>query len=468
MALTLLIDFGSTYTKITAVDLEKGEVVGRSQEPSTVATDMTIGFQRAYDKLLRQVGTSELKIEKKLACSSAAGGLRMVAIGLIPRLTVEAAKQAALSSGAKVVGVYSYELTSGEQQQIEELSPDIILLAGGTNGGNRDVILHNARCLASSKLACPIVVAGNKTVAEEIESILRASEKYVRRADNVMPEVGELNVESSRSVIREIFISRIVQGKGLDKAQNMTGGILMPTPMAVLKGATLLAEGTAEESGLGDLIVIDVGGATTDVDSICEGRPLQPGVILKSLPEAYAKRTVEGDLGIRYNAPLLLELAGKKRVTESMITHDEALAQRIDLERAVKYLAEHIDAIPQTEDDLLIDTALACTAAAIATERHCGTIEAVHTPASTVYVQRGKDLTDVKYIIGTGGIFAYGQGARQILEAVKYDKKNPFSLRPKAPELLIDKLYVLYAGGLLSEVAPAKALRIMKSSLKKV
>ena len=121
-----------------------------------------------------------------------------------------------------------------------------------------------------------------------------------------MPDVNVLNVEPARTMIRKVFIERIIAAKGLKRAEEFVEGILMPTPTAVLKAARLLAPGTPREKGLGDLVVVDIGGATTDVHSVGLGSPGQAGVVRKGLPEPYAKRTVEGDLGIRYNAESIL------------------------------------------------------------------------------------------------------------------------------------------------------------------
>jgi uncharacterized protein (TIGR01319 family) len=64
---------------------------------------------------------------------------------------------------------------------------------------------------------------------------------------------------------------------------------------------------------MGELIVIDPGGATTDVHSIAQGRPTGGNTIVLGLPDPYVKRTVEGDLGIKHNIDTLLELArGRK------------------------------------------------------------------------------------------------------------------------------------------------------------
>ena len=144
----LLIDFGSTYTKLTAGDIENEEIIATSKALTTVDIDIMIGFDKAYNSLIENTGDKNINFIDKLACSSAAGGLKMIAIGLVPELTAEAAKRAALGAGARILGLYSYELSRGEMEEIKTKQPDIILLAGGTDGGNRDCIIHNAKLLA--------------------------------------------------------------------------------------------------------------------------------------------------------------------------------------------------------------------------------------------------------------------------------------------------------------------------------
>ncbi len=166
MKAALLIDFGSTYTKLRAVDVDRATILGSGQGPSTVTTDVTLGMRAALADLERQLGALP-PFAWRLACSSAAGGLRMVTVGLVRELTAEAARQAALGAGARLVGTFAYRLTAADVARIEALAPDILLLAGGTDGGNSEVILHNAAALGASRLACPLVLAGNRGAMDE-------------------------------------------------------------------------------------------------------------------------------------------------------------------------------------------------------------------------------------------------------------------------------------------------------------
>ena len=189
----LLIDFGSTYTKLTAVDLAAPAVLGTASALTTVEEGLIVGYQKARQELAKAVGS--LAYEARIACSSAAGGLRLVAIGLVPELTVEAAKRAALGAGARVVGTYGFELTGSDLEEIMSLQPDLVLLAGGTDGGNKTALRHNGQLLAASPLSVPLILAGNKTVAPEVEELLRRAGKICYRVPNVLPQLDRLNIK---------------------------------------------------------------------------------------------------------------------------------------------------------------------------------------------------------------------------------------------------------------------------------
>ena len=122
-----------------------------------------------------------------------------------------------------------------------------------------------------------------------------------------MPEFNRLNIEPARRKIKELFISRIIEAKGLSRIQEMCKTDIIPTPLAVLNACELLSKGTKNMPGLGDLLAVDIGGATTDVYSISDGRPTLENVTVKGLPEPVSKRTVEGDLGMRYSLPSLVD-----------------------------------------------------------------------------------------------------------------------------------------------------------------
>ena len=454
MKAALLIDFGSTYTKLRAIDLDRRAVLGSGQGPSTVATDITIGMKAALGDLERRMGALP-KFRYRFASSSAAGGLRMVTIGLVPDLTAEAARQAALGAGARLVATFSHRITSSDLAHIVSLAPDILLLAGGTDGGNSDVVLHNARVLGGSSLSCPIVYAGNRVAADD--AVLFLGGKAVTVTNNVMPEINVLDIDPARAVIRQVFIDRIVHAKGMDAAQALFDQVLMPTPAAVMEGARLLADGCHGASGLGELMVVDPGGATTDVHSVATGEPLTPAVFRQGLPEPRIKRSVEGDLGMRHNVAAILDLAGAEA-----LGRDSGIATA-RIVSMVAGLTRDVECLPGDDEAQALDLALVRAAVRMAVLRHCGTVKVVYTVNGPATVQHGKDLSALKTVIGTGGALVHGRDPLSVLRMAVADPADAHgaqSLRPRAPSLLLDREYMLYACGLLASVDPEAALEL--------
>ena len=452
----LLIDFGSTYTKLTAVDVDAEEILGTAAAYTTVQTDINDGLTEGLRKLEEKTG--KLTYVETYACSSAAGGLRMITSGLVPELTGEAAKLASLGAGAKVIGIYAFQLTEDDIEDIQNQKPDIFLLVGGTDGGNTECILHNAKMLATIPPSFPIVIAGNRTAARQCQRILEGHEVYV--CPNVMPKFGTLQIEPTQKQIREIFLTRIIQAKGLSKATALLSDIMMPTPSAVLQAMSLLAQGHGDECGIGELVAVDVGGATTDIYSIADGMPEHMNTVYKGLPEPYAKRTVEGDIGMRYSIHGIVEAAGLSRIA-ALSGLSEARVEQL-----VNHLRANTDLVPNGDSELeALDFALASMAIEEAVRRHAGTIEETYTMMGQTFVQEGKNLTKVRQIVVTGGSLIHTKKTEQIAAHALYSPAQPASLRPKKADVWVDRTYILAAMGLLSSHYPETALRIMKKEL---
>ncbi len=457
MKRVLLIDFGSTYTKVTAVDLEEERVLATAASYTTVQTDINEGLESALQLLSEKTGPVEF--DARYACSSAAGGLKMISCGLVPELTAEGAKQASLGAGAKVMKVYSYQLTESDAEEIQRLKPDIFLLTGGTDGGNKENIIANAHVLAAMEADFPILIAGNRNAADDCRRILEQAGKQVIVTENVMPRFNQLNIQPVQDKIRDLFLDRIISAKGLSEASQLISGIMMPTPAAVLSAMELLAKGTDGETGIGDLIGVDVGGATTDIYSMSNGEPTGVNTVIKGLPEPYAKRTVEGDIGMRYSAAGIAEAAGMETIARIAGLTTERTEELLHL------ITEKTDTLPETEELKALDFALASQAVKTGVTRHAGTIEKVYTPIGETYLQEGKDLRSVEKVIITGGSLIHGERIDEIGANALYDIGQMASLKPLKAEILVDEKYILSAMGLLAHHEPVVALKIMKKEL---
>jgi uncharacterized protein (TIGR01319 family) len=342
-------------------------------------------------------------------------------------------------------------------------------LSGGTDGGDKKTILHNAEMLADSKITCPVLVAGNRVVADKAKSILGKKDKIVYISKNVLPSFDVVDVEPAQNIIRDIFLSHIIKAKGLENAQEFIGKTIVPTPKASLLAAGLLSEGTGNEPGLGSLLVVEIGGATTNIHSVADNSPITPQTIMKGLPEQKLKRTVEGDLGMRYNAHTIFDHVGEERLQSRLNSFaPSGGSAKTDIKQYIKKVSDTIAHIPSSDTEYTLDMVLAKSAALIAVERHAGTVRQEYSISGETTVQYGKNLLDIENIIGTGGVFKYGRHPERILQAGVFDAQKPWILKPKAPKAYIDGDYILYGIGPLSQDYPMQALRIAKKHLKPI
>jgi uncharacterized protein (TIGR01319 family) len=452
-----LADFGSTYTKLRLVDLEEGRLLAKAQAPTSIGTDLMDGYAVALE-----VAESEAEglgeIEEALAVSSAGGGLRVAAVGLVADLTAAAARQAALNAGARVEAVVAGELGDEELDELRRARPEIVLFAGGTDGGRADLVLENAQRLAEARLGAHVVVACNSAVAEEAAGLLRDFGAPASIAANVMPKLGEIAVDSAREGILRAFLEHVIGGKGLSASAEFERMVRMPTPEAVLEAVRLLAQGTDEVPGAGDVLVIDIGGATTDVHSSRVAQAASPGIEDSLLPPPPTLRTVEGDLGLRSGAAGVLAADG--RWIEGETELDKAA-----IGQAVSLRSEDPKWIPGEAAQAHLDHLFAVGCATHALQRHCGTMLLARGEAGPpTLVRNGPDLREVAQVVGTGGVFAHRDDGLEILAAALH-RRAPRSLAPQEPALRVDANYILAAAGLLATHDTGAAAHLLQREL---
>ena len=443
----LVAEIGSTTTVVNAFNGIGGpcpKFLGQGQFPTTVLNgDVTVGLKGAVENLRNSIKQEDIQYDEMLATSSAAGGLRMTVHGLVYDMTVRAAKEAALGAGGIIKMVTAGKLRRTDLKKIQEINPNIILVAGGVDYGERDTSLHNFEAIAALNLEIPMIYAGNIENQDEIKEIAKEFGVKLYLVENVYPKIDMLNVEPTRKVIQEAFEEHIIHAPGMTKVRDMVSGPIIPTPGAVMEAAKLLKE------AIGDLVVFDVGGATTDVHSVTQGSEEINRILIS--PEPEAKRTVEGDLGVYVNLPHIVEKIGMDNLKKEFPD--------------VLELVANAKPIPQTDREKEFIERLTKEAVLTSLERHAGAMRYLYGPSGKKTIAEGKDLTNVKYIVGTGGALTRLPKRLEILNLIgKYGKGTELYPTSNA-KVLIDNDYIMASLGVLSKRYPIDALQLLKKSL---
>jgi uncharacterized protein (TIGR01319 family) len=245
----------------------------------------------------------------------------------------------------------------------------------------------------------------------------------------------------------------VIGGKHLSRRADFREMVHGPTPDIVLTAVELLASGLDEtRPGVGQVVVVDVGGATTDVHSVVDVDPEDAGLSREVVATVPVSRTVEGDLGMRWSA---------------VSTVDAAEGSGLDLPDGLRRAADarHEDPafVPVDRAEIENDVALASAAVGLAVRRHAGRQQVVFSPDGRLVERTGKDLREVGLLVGSGGVLRHNAAddVARILDAGVGDHVDGGWLVPRAPAVVVDAEYVLAAAGLLAEEHPAAAYSLV-------
>jgi uncharacterized protein (TIGR01319 family) len=431
------LDVGSTFTKLAAVEPGTGRLLATALHPTTVGGDVLHGVDACQEAVTAGLGGAPGEV---LACSSAGGGLRLVVVGQELLVSAEAGRRVALAAGARVAHTSAGRLDQPGLDAVLDARPDVVLLVGGTDGGDDRVLLHNARALAEAAgrgaLRVPVVVAGNVDARDEVCALLRAGGAAVHPTANVLPDIGEIDPAPARAVIREVFLRHVIGGKGLSRDDRFTSMVRAVTPDAVLDGVRVLADVLRDaDPQAGDLLVVDVGGATTDVYSAVAAADGDTGPTGGVVGDPAQRRTVEGDLGVRWSAPWVVDAA----LAQDLLTEPDA----VPLRDAAARRAEDAGYLPDSPAEAAVDLRLAALAATVAVRRHLAAV--------------ADGVRGISRVVCSGGVFRHADAAG--LDAVLAGLRRDAYLRgPLArAAVTVDRHYVLAAAGLLARTDPPTA-----------
>jgi ADP-dependent NAD(P)H-hydrate dehydratase / NAD(P)H-hydrate epimerase len=406
-AASVCLDVGSTWTKAVLVHRD-GSLVGFAEHPTTTG-DVLAGVDAAVRAVSAADRPRSATAPQVLACSSAGGGLRLAVVGSERLAATEAGHRVATSAGAHVVHVHAGPLHPADVRVLRGTRPGVVLLVGGSDGDDPSALLHNAGRLARARIRTPIVLAGNSAARDDALALLRSTGRTVTPCDNVLPRRGEVVPASARAVLSALYQRHAIGGRGAAAGPRFRRMVRVVTPDAVGNAATELAR-ICE----GRVLLVDVGGATTDVHSA---------------GGAGAVRTVEGDLGVRAAAGGVL-VEGQ---TEGIVDPVEADL----LGPTVARMASEVGYVPRDPGSAAEDRRVAALATVIAVRRHL-----------RMHAEAGEG---VGLVVLSGGVFRQRDRAGGLAAVVATMRTDPV-LAPALADVpvVVDSDFAVAPAGLLA------------------
>lgn len=468
-------DCGSTTTKAILIEKVGDEYrqTYRGEAPTTVEApfeDVTKGVLNAIaeiedlskrkfldgDQIIYPSTPDGNGCDIYISTSSAGGGLQMMVAGVVLEMTAESAERAALGAGAIVMDVLAINDGRMPHERIERiraLRPDMILLAGGTDGGDVGKVVQMAEQILAAdpkprlgiSYQLPIIFAGNKDARPKIEETL-ANKFALTITNNIRPTLEQENPWEARQKIQDLFEEHVMaQAPGYNKLIEWCGAPIMPTPAAV----GLIIRTIAQKEGI-NVIGVDIGGATTDVFSY-----------FRVGDEGIFNRSVSANLGMSYSISNVMAEAGMENVMRwASFDIDEQ-----DLRNRIKNKMIRPTTIPHLLDELIIEQGLAREALRLAFLQHKELAVGLkgvqqQRTISDAFSQESTGATLIKMmeldlLVGSGGVLSHAPRRSQAMMML-IDAFQPEG----TTRLAVDSIFMMPHLGVLSTVHEKAATEV--------
>jgi uncharacterized protein (TIGR01319 family) len=421
----LATDCGSTTSKARLFRQigDEYRFIESGEAPTTVEApyeNVTLGVRNAIreieeltgQKILHPQGiimpsnASNVGVDLYVTTSSAGGGLQMVVSGVVKTMTAESAERAALGAGGIVMDVLAIDDGRKDFEKINMLRflrPDMILFAGGVDGGNSEELLETANFFKLAQprprlgldFKIPVIYAGNKTVAAQVKNIIDdfASVEIV---PNLRPTIDVEDPEPARQAVHASFMNHVMShAPGYTDLMSWTDIPIMPTPA----GEGMMFRVFAEAHNT-NLIGVGLGGATTNIYSIYDDKFV---------------RSVSANLGMSYSICNVLKEAG----LDSILRWLPFDIDENDLLNRLSNKMIRPTIIPHTLENLMIEQAVAREALRLGFQHHktlarpligvkrgLGIVdfeEQTKVRSEDTYIQ----MFNVQWVGGTGGLLSH-------------------------------------------------------------
>ncbi len=374
----LVANCGTTTTSVALIDRADGHYrfVARGDSISTHVApwnDVTVGVKHAIGSVERLLGRSLLTaggeliqpqnpagdgVDDFVILASAIAPLRVLVMGLMQDLSLNAAQRAVVGSSAILAGV----LSQGEGldpnrwwQHLLESRPDIVLIVGGIEGGATKAVTDLAQLaaiyaqLAASKEQPIVVYAGNSDAAGSVIAVLQKAGVDPLIVPNVLPALNVQNLEPVRKALDDICQRhRLTHVPGMNRLAGWTLAPIAGVPRSF--GQVIRYVGERYDL---NVVGVDVGSRSTVVAASSTGSDAE-SEDWSDEKKPVSAAIVHSDIGVGLGVPAALERIPIEKVLRW-------LPFELEADRAINQLLNkrfHPASVPGRQQDQLLEYAV--------------------------------------------------------------------------------------------------------------
>ncbi len=372
--LILALDIGTISTRAILFDVVEGRYrfLGAGTTPTTAyapAGDISEGVRRALDQLEEITGRRLLGPDGQLAIPALPDGtgvdacvatvsvgppIRVVAIGLLEDISAESARNLAATTYAEVLETFSLNdkrMTAARLDTLLNLRPDLIVVAGGAEGGASESVINLLEAVGLACYVLPreqrpeVLFAGNSALVKSVKDTL-GNLASLHVAPNVRPSLDIEQLTPAQPALSQVFRQvRAHQMRGIAEIDRWTGNRLTPTATAFGRTIRFISKEYAHTHK--GVLGIDVGASSTTVAAGYAG-----DLIL----------SIYTQLGLGSSLPQMLRLC-KLEDIQRWLSVEVSNQELLDyMHNKAAYPAN----LPLGPTELAIEQALACQAAHLA------------------------------------------------------------------------------------------------------
>lgn len=295
----LAVNVGASSTRAVLFDVVEGQYrfIASGTAPSTAVApfkDVSLGVVQAIIELQTITGKSLLDqnnllitpvqsdgsgVDTFAATLSAGAALRAVVVGLLSDVSTQSAKRLAESTYQYIIDSFDLNDQRKPDEQIDAIlngRPDVIILAGGTDGG---ASRSTQKILEAVGLACylmpkekrpAILFTGNQSLTNTVKETLQNLTPSLHFSPNIRPSLDTEDLAPAARELAQVYSDvRKRQLPGVDLLANWTGGRILPTAYAEGRIIRFLSQMSGETRGI---LGVDLGATATTIAAGFNGK----------------------------------------------------------------------------------------------------------------------------------------------------------------------------------------------------